>query len=222
MVRDGCASAPGAPGVNDPYGASNRAIFDFNLKADHLALRPTAERYQSWGPDEVRDSLRNALDNLHAPVVIANDHLQAEGSRASTMAGRFLSNSTLGLGGRIDVAGRWGLASHDEDLRQTLARWGVGEGPYSVQPPLGPSHPRDIAGKAGDVALDPGVYFKIERHLLWERMRQYLTIVDTRARNLEAFDAIERDSLDFYASVRSFYRQNRTYQIRNGTPAGDE
>jgi len=170
----------------------------------------------------VRGSLRNALDNLHAPVVLANDLLQGELSRAGTITGRFLVNSTLGLGGLFDVASRHDLPAHDEDFGQTLAVWGAGEGPYLVLPLFGPSNPRDAAGKAVDVALDPTAYLKIKRHLLWEGTRQYLNLVDTRAHSLEALDGIERDSLDFYAAVRSLYRQNRTYQIRNGLPSSDE
>jgi len=89
-------------------------------------------------------------------------------------------------------------------------------------PLLGPSNPRDAAGRAGDFALDPSVYIKIKRHLMWEGLRQYLNIVDNRSRSLDALDGIERDSLDFYAAVRSLYRQNRGYQIRNGMPTRDE
>jgi len=222
LILGGCATPPDPAGVNDPYEAANRAIFDLNLKIDRLTLRPTAEVYQDNVPEEVRDGLRNALDNLHAPVVFANDMLQGEAHRASETAGRFLVNSTLGVGGLFDVAGRMGLASHDEDFGQTLGVWGAGEGPYIVLPLLGPSNPRDTAGKVADVVLDPSIYIKVKRHLMWEGFRQYLNIVDTRARSLEAFDAIERDSLDFYASARSLYRQNRAYQIRNGTPVGDE
>jgi phospholipid-binding lipoprotein MlaA len=221
LVLGGCAAAPDS-GVNDPYEATNRTIFEFNLKVDRLALRPTADRYDRYVPEEVRDSLRAALDNLHAPVVAANDLLQAETGRAGTMTGRFLVNSTLGLGGLIDVATRFGLESHDEDFGQTLAVWGAGDGPYIMLPLLGPSSPRDAAGKVGDIALDPSIYIKIKRHVMWEGVRQYLNIVDTRARNLEALDGIERDSLDFYATARSLYRQNRAYQIRNGMPAPDE
>jgi phospholipid-binding lipoprotein MlaA len=223
VILGGCATPPADPaGVRDPYEATNRVIFDLNLKIDSLTLRPTAERYSAYVPEAVRDSLRNALDNLHAPVVFANDLLQGEPARAGTIAGHFLINSTLGLGGLFDVAGRHDLPSHDEDFGQTLAVWGAGEGPYIVLPLLGPSSPRDATGKAVDIALDPTVYLKIKRHLLWEGTRQYLNFVDTRARSLEALDGIERDSLDFYAAVRSLYRQNRAFQIRNGLPPTEE
>jgi len=223
VILGGCATPPADPAsAGDPYEATNRLIFDLNLKIDSVTLRPTAERYSTYVPEEVRDSLRNALDNLHAPVVFANDLLQGELRRGGQTAGRFLINSTLGLGGLFDVAGRNDLLPHDEDFGQTLAVWGTGEGPYIVLPLLGPSNPRDAAGKAVDIALDPTIYLKIKRHLLWEGTRQYLNLVDTRARSLEALDSVERDSLDFYAAVRSLYRQNRMYQIRNGLPSSEE
>lgn len=222
VLLGGCASPADPAGVNDPYEATNRAIFDFNLTIDRTFLKPTAERYQTYVPEVVRDSLRSALDNLHAPVVVANDLLQAEPSRAGTMTERFLVNSTIGLGGLIDVATRFGIESHDEDFGQTLAVWGVDDGPYLMLPLLGPSNPRDAAGRVADVGLDPVTYIKFKRHVMWEGVRMYLNIVDTRARNLETLDGIERNSLDFYATARSLCRQNRAYQIRNGMPSTDE
>jgi phospholipid-binding lipoprotein MlaA len=222
MLLGGCATPADPAGVNDPYEATNRAIFDFNLSIDRTFLKPTAERYQTYVPETVRDSVRSTLDNLHAPVVVANDLLQAEPGRAGTMTGRFLINSTLGLGGLFDVATRFGIEAHDEDFGQTLGVWGVGDGPYLMLPLLGPSNPRDAAGRGVDVALDPVTYIKFKRHVMWEGVRMYLNIVDTRSRSLETLDGIERNSIDFYATVRSLYRQNRAYQIRNGMPSNDE
>jgi len=223
ILLGGCAAPQADPaGADDPYEATNRVIFDFNLRIDRTFLRPTAGRYQTYVPEEVRDGIRGVLDNLRAPVVLANDLLQGETRRAGDTAGRFLINSTVGLGGIFDVAGQKGLAAHDEDFGQTLAVWGVGDGPYLVLPLFGPSNPRDGVGKVADFALDPSINVKIKRHWMWEGFRQWLNIVDARSRSLETFDAIERDSLDFYATARSLYRQNRIYQIRNGLPPPDE
>jgi phospholipid-binding lipoprotein MlaA len=220
LLLGGCASvAPGSEQTGDPYEATNREIFDLNLKIDRLMLRPTAERYSTYVPEGVRDSLRNALDNLRAPIVFANDVLQGEPRRAGQTAGRFLVNSTLGIAGLFDIGTRLNLESHEEDFGQTLAVWGVGDGPYLVLPLLGPSSPRDSAGRLVDIALDPTVYIRIKRHVFWMVGREYITILDTRARNLEAFDDIERSSLDFYATTRSLYRQHRTSEVRNGMPA---
>jgi phospholipid-binding lipoprotein MlaA len=220
LFLGGCTTvAPGSDDAGDPYEATNREIFDLNLKIDRLMLRPTAERYSTYVPEGVRDALRNALDNLHAPIVFANDVLQGEPRRAGQTAGRFLVNSTLGVAGLFDIGTRLHLESHEEDFGQTLAVWGAGEGAYLVLPMLGPSNPRDAAGRLVDIALDPTVYIRIKRHVFWEAGREYITILDTRARNLEAFDDIERSSLDFYATARSLYRQHRASEVRNGMPA---
>ncbi len=220
LLLGGCtAVTPGTEDAGDPYEATNRQIFDLNLKIDRLMLRPTAERYSTYVPEGVRDALRNALDNLHAPVVFANDVLQGQPRRAGQTAGRFLVNSTLGVAGLFDMGTRLNLESHEEDFGQTLGVWGVGEGPYLVLPLLGPSNPRDTAGRVVDIALDPTVYIRIKRHVFWMVGREYITILDTRARNLEAFDDIERGSLDFYATARSLYRQHRASEVRNGMPA---
>lgn len=219
----GCATPDADPaGNNDPYETTNRAIFDFNLRVDRTFLRPTAERYQTYVPETVRDSLRSVLDNLRSPVIFANDVLQGEVNRAGDTAGRFMVNSTIGLGGLIDVAAAHGASAHDEDFGQTLAVWGAGDGPYIMLPLLGPSNPRDVVGKTADYAMDPTHHIRIKRHLLWLGVREYLNVIDTRTRSLEALDGIERDSLDYYAAVRSLYHQNRMFQIRNGMPETDE
>lgn len=214
-----CTSVPdGSAPVPDPYEATNRQIFEFNLTIDRTFLKPTAEHYQSLTPEELRDTIRNFLDNLSAPEVFANDVLQGETRRAGQTAGRFLVNSTIGLGGLVNVSARMGIPMHDEDFGQTLAVWGVSDGAYLVLPMLGPSTPRDAAGQVVDLALDPTNWIPIKGHIFWIAGRKYVSIVDDRTRNLEAFDAIERDSLDFYAAVRSLYLQHKASEIRNGTP----
>jgi phospholipid-binding lipoprotein MlaA len=222
-----CLSACSTPSQsmldnNDPYEATNRSVFELNQTIDRLALRPNAERYNNYLPEGVRDGIHNALGNLALPVVFANDLLQAEPKRAAQTLGRFMMNSSFGIGGLFDVASRAGIEEHDEDFGQTLAVWGVGDGPYLMLPLLGPSSPRDATGQAVDLVLDPTVYVRIKQHIWWALGRKYITILDMRARNLETLDDIERDSLDFYAATRSLYRQHRAYEIRNGNPpAGD-
>jgi len=215
LLLCGCAAGPDK---NDPYEATNRKIFAFNMAIDHLALRPTAERYNAYVPESARDGIHNVLNNLQAPVVFANDLLQGAPSRAGETAERFVLNTTLGVAGLVDIASRLGVTGHDEDFGQTLGVWGVGEGPYLMLPFLGPSNPRDALGRAGDAALDPTSYIRIKRHLLWSGVRLYGTVLDARARNIDALDGIERDSLDFYGTVKSLYRQHRQSEIRNGMP----
>ena len=215
-----CLSGCGTPGLanNDPYEATNREIFDFNLKVDHWTLRHTAETYIEYVPEPVRNSIHNALTNLDRPVTFANDVLQGEPKRAGQTVCRLAVNSTLGVAGLFDVASSFGIPDHTEDFGQTLAVWGMGEGPYLMLPLYGPAPPRDAVGLAVDLALDPSNYIRIKRHILWAAGRKYLVSLDLRARNMETLDDIERNSLDFYASTRTLYRQYRASEIRNGEP----
>jgi Surface lipoprotein len=215
LILTGCTTPPSP---DDPYEAANREIFTFNMAVDRLALRPTAERYNAYLPESARTGIHNLLTHLHAPVVFANDVLQGEAGRAGETLSRFTVNTALGLGGLIDVATRLNIESHEEDFGQTLAVWGAGDGPYLMLPFFGPSNPRDAAGMAGDAALDPTSYIRIKRHILWSGVRLYATVLDARAANIDALDGIERDSLDFYATVKSLYRQHQHSEIRNGIP----
>ncbi len=209
--------------VNDPFETVNRAFFAVNLTIDKAVLRPLALGYQAVVPEFARDGIRNVLDNLDAPVVLANDLLQGEMSRASTTLGRFAINSTLGLGGLFDVAEEMGLPQHSEDFGQTLAVWGVGEGPYLVLPLLGPSPPRDLAGRFMDMTFDPFNYVNFGRDLRWiPVLRSTVSLIDSRARLLTALDEIERTSIDHYVAIRSVYRQSRESEITNGEADVDD
>lgn len=203
--------------VNDPFETVNRAFFAINLAIDKAVLRPLAMGYDAVMPEFAQDGIRNVLDNLDAPVVLANDLLQGEMSRASTTLGRFAINSTLGLGGLFDVAEEMGLPQHSEDFGQTLAVWGVGEGPYLVVPLLGPAPPRDLAGRFVDMTFDPFNYVNYGRDLRWvPLLRSTVSLIDSRARLLTALDEIERTSIDHYVAIRSIYRQARESAISNG------
>ncbi len=135
--------------ASDPLEPLNRAIFSFNLTLDKAILRPIATVYNAALPDPVRDGVRNFLNNLRTPIILANDVLRGEIGRAGDTVGRFLLNSTLGVGGLFDIASELGFDFHNEDFGQTLAVWGIGEGPYLMLPIFGPSNPRDAVGLAG-------------------------------------------------------------------------
>jgi len=226
----GCATRPADPGEladfrerNDPFEPFNRAVFKFNDIVDRTVLRPVAIGYRAVLPTGIRNGIRNFLDNLEAPVVLVNSVLQGEWQRASDTTGRFMANTILGLGGLIDVASDAGIPKHDEDFGQTLAVWGVESGPYVVLPLLGSSNFRDGVGLGVDSAIDPfgalggnQVYGEYEAEGPWVRLA--VDTVDWRARNLETIDDLRRSSLDFYAAVRSAYRQRRAAQIANGRP----
>jgi len=217
----GCAAAPGDQ--NDPFEGTNRDIFAFNQALDKNVARPVAEGYVEVVPDPVRTGIHNVLQNLQKPVVLGNDLLQGEMSRAGETFARLVTNSTLGLGGMIDVATISGVPDHSEDFGQTLAVWGFGEGPYLMLPFLGPSNPRDLVGKGADYFMDPLTYAHYNFENLANDSRIGFGILDLRAGTLEETDQIERTSLDFYATMRSLYRQYRKSEINNGqNPDGDE
>jgi phospholipid-binding lipoprotein MlaA len=206
--------------ANDPLEPMNRYFFELNYAADELLLKPLAGWYYIGLPDFAQDGVRNALRNLRSPIVLANDLLQGKTDRAGITVGRFLVNSTLGLGGLFDIASRMDLEYHDEDFGQTLAVHGVDEGPYLMLPLLGPSNPRDAAGKVVDMIFDPLTYlgYYVSGFDGVGTATSLLDGVDTRARNLKTLDEIRRGSLDYYATIRSLYRQRRTDEIHDGQP----
>ncbi len=228
LLLGGCATRPSDPDdlayyreANDPFEPLNRAVFAFNEAADRVVLRPLAIGYRKAVPKGVRIGLRNFSNNLQSPGILINDLLQGEGVRARETLGRFLTNTILGLGGLIDIASEAGIPYHEEDFGQTLAVWGVESGPYVVLPLLGPTTFRDGIGDGVDAMADPvGRVIRDEYGLEGSAVRYSVDTIDWRAANLEAVDELRRSSLDFYATVRSAYRQRRTVEIRNGGAAG--
>lgn len=229
LALGACATPPEDPQAraefeadNDPIEPFNRAIFDFNLVVDDILIRPAAIAYRDVVPEPARDSVKNALENLRSPIVFANDVLQGEPERAGTTVLRFLINSTFGLLGIFDVAKDAGYPGHSEDFGQTFASWGIGEGPYLVLPILGPSNPRDTTGLALEWYSDP---FNIwmdntgRDWVMWTRTG--LTGIDWRSRNIDTIDELKKTSIDFYAAVRSLYRQRRAEEIRNSRPTSE-
>ena len=226
MMLPGCATSPNnaqpetaeAEDFNDPFEDTNRAIFDFNQVVDRNVLVPVAKAYRTVLPDPVRDSLRDFLHNLRAPLNFVNDTLQGDFVRAGQTFARFTLNSTLGVGGLIDVAGRWGqLPYHEQDLGVTFGVWGIPEGPYLVVPVLGPSDPRDLVGQTAEGFGDP--FNKLVTGnpytLYWiPFVRGGVSGIDQRSRYIETLADIERTSLDYYATIRSLYRQRRAALMR--------
>ncbi len=216
IVLAACATTGGAPDVGDPLEATNRVLFDVTLAIDRNVTRPVAIGYRDGIPQGGRVVVRNFLDNLNSPVVFANDVLQGEPNRAGTTLARTVVNTTIGIGGLFEIAERWGLPKHYEDFGQTLAVWGVGEGPYLIVPILGPSNARDMVGFGVDFVMDPlfHVNWGDKRYIPWTRFG--VDMIDLRSRAIVQVDDIERTSADFYAATRSLYRQNRVNAINNG------
>jgi phospholipid-binding lipoprotein MlaA len=209
------APAARAVEVSDPLEPVNRVIYGLNELVDVMLLGPVAEAYGEL-PSPVRTGVRNILDNLRAPVTFVNDLLQGETDRAGTTFARFFINSTLGLFGLFDLASELGHPQHHEDFGQTLAVWGVAEGPFLMLPLLGPSTLRDTAGLAVDMlAFDPLAHASsIEPSIA----RGVGEAVDTRHRLDPVIRDVRRNSLDPYATVRSAYVQRRAGEIRNSRP----
>lgn len=201
--------------TNDPLEPLNRGAYFVNDGLDTLVLRPAAEAYRIFLPPEVRTAIRNILANLRTPVILANDLLQGETQRAATTMGRFLVNSTVGIGGIFDRATGFGLLGHTEDFGQTLAVWGAPEGPYLFLPVLGPSNPRDLVGTGVGIAMDPLTYAGGETWQAISITRTVATALDTREGLIETLDQVRSSSLDPYATIRSAYRQRRVVEIRN-------
>lgn len=211
----GAAGPAAAFEPNDPLEPINRVVFGLNELVDVVLLGPVSEAYGEL-PSPVRTGVRNVLDNLRAPVTFVNDLLQGEPDRAGTTFARFFINSTLGLFGLFDIASELGHPQHKEDFGQTLAVWGVGDGPFLMLPLLGPSTVRDLGGLAVDqLALDPwGTIAGSE----WQAARAGTEAIDTRHRLDPVIRDVRRNSLDAYATVRSAYAQRRAAEIRNGRP----
>ena len=205
------------PDDNDPLEVPNRMFFAFNEALDFMIIRPVAVTYRFIVPTGVRNSVRNFLRNLRSPVILANDLLQGDLDRAEITFTRFFINSTIGLLGVFDIAAESGFAYHDEDFGQTMGTYGAGEGFYLVLPILGPSSLRDGGGRIVDIFLDPLTYLAPQEVGLG---RAVATGIDYRSRNIEELDELKADSLDFYARIRSLYRQFRENEINNGAPSG--
>jgi phospholipid-binding lipoprotein MlaA len=217
LVLSACATKdPASLAQNDPWEPANRAVFDFDVKLDHNVARPVATFYRSAVPEFARDGIHNALTNLNSPVVLVNDTLQLDGDKAGDTFGRLVINSTVGLGGLIDVASKMGIPYHDNDFGITLGKAGSAEGSYLVLPFVGPKPPRDLVGEGVDFAFDPFTYMTWNDYTLYMMIRAGLNIVDARAQSLDQVESIERSSIDFYATTRSLYRQNRAAQINGG------
>jgi phospholipid-binding lipoprotein MlaA len=227
----GCASRPdddpaaaqAYDEANDPFEPTNRVLLDINLTLDRFIFKPVAYVYKETLPTEAQKSVTNVLNNMHAPVTFANDVLQGEPGRAGTIAARFAINTLIGFAGLFDVAHELGFQLHDEDFGQTLGVWGAQEGPYLMLPLFGPSNPRDGVGMFVDIFLDPFTYIFRVADIEWAGyVRLGVRGIDTRARHYDEFNELQRSSLDFYATLRSLYRQRRTDEINNGRPTAVE
>ena len=207
--------------VRDCFETFNRGVFAFNQGLDKVFFKPIAKGYR-YLPKPIRSGTSNALSNLSNVVTIPNNVLQGQFKDAAINTLRFSINTTLGIAGIFDVASYYGLNKLDkEDYGQTLGTWGVKEGCYFVLPVLGPTTVRDSLGSmvnftGGDAWYNVTIANNTEHFENSDYYYSRLTAgVDFRAKNLEAFHSLEKNSLDLYASVRSLYLQDRKRKIQN-------
>ncbi|MBI1393117.1 MAG: VacJ family lipoprotein [Alphaproteobacteria bacterium] len=212
----------------DPWAGFNRNMFAVHNFFDATLLVPISLAYRHATPKRGRRGIRRFLANLSAPTVIINDLLQGEFDRARKTAGRFAINSTLGAGGFADPANLMGVEGHREDFGQTLAVWGVDSGPYLFLPLFGPSTARDLFGSGVQILFDPLFYVRTPPANIARYSRAGVGGIAAREPFIEPLADMRTNSLDYYASFRSFYLQNRQRQILNDrgdiqpAPVGDE
>ena len=202
-------------GVNDPLEPVNRAIFGFNEVVHENLLGPVANAYNRNVPQTVRTGVSNFLNNLSSPISIANNLLQGDVVAAFDLFVRLIVNSTIGIGGIADVVGG---EYRSEDFGQTLGVWGMGEGFYLVLPVFGPSNPRDLVGKfIVDPYFDPFAHWvdNTERDTV-SYAKQGASGIDEFAGVVDELNQIRKTSVDYYAAIRSLYRQKRKSEISNG------
>lgn len=197
----------------DPWEGFNRAMFSFNDTLDRYALKPVARGYKAIMPNILETGVSNFFGNLSDVGTMFNNALQFKGDAAAQDLARVVFNTTIGLGGIIDVATPMGLPEHNEDFGQTLGYWGVATGPYLVLPLLGPSNIRDGIGLIPDSMVDPVG----EIDPIRTRNQLYgLRIIDTRASLLAAEQLLNGDR---YTAMRDAYLQRREFLVNDGQAA---
>lgn len=213
----GCAIAP--PRTDDPLEHVNRKVYKFDNQLDKAVIRPVAVGYRKITNPPLRRSVSDFFTNIHMPITVANDLLQARPGKAIQGTGRFLVNLTLGLGGFFDPASQLGLPLDDTDFGITLARWGVPEGDYLVLPFVGPSTVRDVWRLPVDgYFFDPlAIYSRTHSDSGLEYLPQAIYLVTLRARAIDA-ESFLQSAYDPYVFVRDAYRQRRLYKLYDGSP----
>ena len=207
--------------VKDCFEKVNRGIFGFNQVLDKIIFKPLAKGYRMF-PQPIRSGTSNVLNNLSNVVTIPNNILQGQIKDAGINSARLVINSTVGIAGIFDVASYYGLKKRDkEDYGQTFGVWGAGPGCYFVLPVLGPTTVRDSIGSVANVIGGDAWYnVTVANDTRYFSEADYWASrlgagIDFRAKNLESFESLEKNSVDLYASVRSLYLQDRYRKINN-------
>jgi len=211
LIGLGVASAASAaPADFDPLEKVNRPIFWFNDKLDVYLLEPIAKGWDFVVPDRAQGAISDVFDNARFPIDFTNELLQGKPANAGKMLGRFLVNSTLGVGGLFDVAKAAGWPGREEDFGQTLGVWGIRNGPYLMLPVLGPSTFRDACGRAVDSPMRVWPFFV---GTIPSIAISGTEVVNWRARNIESIRDLKKDAFDYYSLVRNAYLSNREAEV---------
>jgi phospholipid-binding lipoprotein MlaA len=210
----------------DPLEGYNRWMFKANMNFDRVTLKPMAKGFKAIAPKFVQNGYANLFSNIGEPWTFANAVLQGKSEVSFRTLGRFLINSTVGLGGLFNVAGRWGVQQDEEDFGQTMAVWGVPSGPYLMLPGFGPSNPRDAVGRVIKIIYEP-INLVISKEVgNWAGYGETgADFFNTRVGLLSTADPILEKSDDPYVTTRSAWYQNRVYNILDGnvpSKAGDD
>ena len=214
----GCTIAK--PRTDDPLEHVNRKVYAFNDSVDRAVVRPVAVGYRNITNAPVRRSVNDFFTNIRMPITVANDLLQLRPKQALQSSGRFLVNLTLGMGGFFDPASQIGLPLEDNDFGITLARWGIPDGDYLVLPFVGPTTVRDVWRLPVDsYFFDPLSLYAQNHHFKDGQyyIPQVIYLVSLRARAIDA-ESFLASAYDPYVFIRDAYRQQRVYQIYDGSP----
>jgi len=213
--------------VKDCFEKVNRGVFAFNQALDKTIFEPIAKGYR-YIPSPIRIGTSNAITNLSNLVTVPNNLLQGNLKAAGVNTARFVINTTAGILGIFDTAAALGFEKEEkEDYGQTLGKWGMGPGCYLVLPVFGPSTVRDAAGTVTNfVGGDPWFNITVSNDTQYFNEADYYGTritggIDYRAKNIDSFDSLEENSIDFYASIRSLYLQDRKQKILNSEKVTD-
>lgn len=215
------AEAPSGVAAKDPWRGFNRGSYAFNSVLDRALIGPVARAYRRVTPGPVRRGLGRMVDNLREPSTVVNEVLQGHPGRAVRASARFVTNSTVGVLGMFDVAGKAGLERRRADFGQTLGRYGVSPGPYLYLPVIGPLNVRDGLGQVVDALTDPVSLATGGLGSDFGAGRVGVTALDTRAGAEATLTAIAEQATDPYATIRSAYSQSREAVVREATGAAE-
>ena len=217
LLLSACATPTGnrSPNPDDPWEGFNRSMFSFNEGLDRAVIKPVAKGYNAIVPTQINIIITNFFNNIDDLMTAVNNLLQGKVRESFSDLSRVALNSTLGIGGLVDVATGMTFEKHDEDFGQTFALWGFGEGSYVVLPVFGSRTVRDTFGLAADLPLDPVTWVHPD---VWSLSMIGVRQIDARADLLAAEKVVEAGAIDKYSYMRDAYLQRRQYLIYDGHP----